>query len=87
MSLGDIPLGKIQHMQVVGPVLDEVEVKEVIAHIEKGNIPSMLTLILHNQMVISKKLAQMTSHDDAKKEPEVPTGGGDAGKKPRRKTS
>lgn len=82
MSLDDkAPLiGKIQFMKVVAPIMDEKEVQEQLGYIEQGNIPAMITIIMHNQAVISNEIKHLY-------EGGVRGGGAPSGGKAGRKTS
>lgn len=51
-----VDLGVIPHTEVVAPVLDIKMIQGLLDQSASGHIPSMLSLILHNQMVADRKL-------------------------------
>lgn len=42
--------------KLVAPKLSEEEIDEIIKYAEEGNIPARLTLVLHNQGLLDKKI-------------------------------
>ncbi len=64
----DIPLGKIQHKQLVGPVLDSVEVQQIVKALEKGDPAAMISLVLHNQMILGERIARLLEIQPTKNE-------------------
>lgn len=52
-------IDKIKFNKIVSLNYTEQEIMEVVKSAEQGNIPARQSLILHNQLVLSKKLDKL----------------------------
>jgi hypothetical protein len=55
-ELGEAMARAVQSQRIVAPLFSEDMIKQVLADVEKGNLPSQLYLIMHNQSVLDRKL-------------------------------